>query len=63
MNKFPEETYYIEEVSSIGRPLRPAEALPKYQNAMASVLGTFLSASFGFGPVWQKMTRKTYGIK
>jgi hypothetical protein len=34
LNKFPNKTYKISDVSSKGQPLAPKEALPKFQNAL-----------------------------
>jgi hypothetical protein len=34
LNKFPNKTYKISNVSPKGQPLAPEEALPKFQNAL-----------------------------
>jgi hypothetical protein len=34
LNKFPEKTYKIADVSPNGQPLAPEEALPKFRNAL-----------------------------
>jgi hypothetical protein len=34
LNKFPDKTYKISDVSPKGQPLTPEEALPKFWNAL-----------------------------
>jgi hypothetical protein len=34
LNRWPDDTYRISEVSPKGQPLAPEEALPKFQNAL-----------------------------
>jgi len=42
LNQFLDDTYAITDVSPIGQPLAPEEALPKYRNAISSCVRDFL---------------------
>ena len=49
LNQFPKVTFRIIDVSPIGQPVAPLEALPKWRNALGFLVRTILTSQSGSG--------------
>jgi hypothetical protein len=62
LNRWPDDTYKISEVSPKGQPLAPKEALPKFRNALGFLVRDNLNIAVR---QWKNMSdanKKKFGI-
>jgi hypothetical protein len=63
LNQFPDDTYAITDVSPIGQPLAPEEALPKYRNTVGFCVRDILDITIKNWSGVSIMTRRKFGIR